>query len=523
MTAPYEPSTPQPVGPATAPYAGYQPPTRPNPFARIPARDFATDAVAFALLCLSFSQAWSERYWPWERAEVVLVTIVSLLSIGIFYIGRASGWPARTTLLVRGLLNVPYVVVVLFYAAADAVNGIRMMSGEVFVRGSLGTGLGPAVALGLAGVALTVQPRRVESDDPSLVGGGERFVRLAAWALLGVMLVEQVLAVVALVTGTVRLSASGLVIAYDLLVVVAVAALTCGPLLLTLLRRPAWRWVLVAVAATVLLGSLHAIDSSQARTHFAWSVLSGNAAYPYVAAAGALALAPAMARAMAPVEPPVRVWFDVVRAALLTLGVAAGLYAVAWLVAVGDYASNGRTVPGWVVELVVLNAVAAVAAVVAAVTFRGDPLGTRPVVIGVAIGIAVVGLGIITAGPLARTYDVLDLTVALGLPVLVVLALTVPEPVRRAYAAVRPAAPAPAAQAADHLAPPVPPAPTHGFTAAQASDPGTDLAVLAAIAERAPELRPRVALNPSTYPDLLHWLAQLHDPAVDAALAARRS
>jgi hypothetical protein len=30
-----------------------------------------------------------------------------------------------------------------------------------------------------------------------------------------------------------------------------------------------------------------------------------------------------------------------------------------------------------------------------------------------------------------------------------------------------------------------------------------------------------LAANPSTYPDLLHWLGQLGDPAIDSALARR--
>jgi hypothetical protein len=65
------------------------------------------------------------------------------------------------------------------------------------------------------------------------------------------------------------------------------------------------------------------------------------------------------------------------------------------------------------------------------------------------------------------------------------------------------------------------PAPSHGFTAQQAADPATDPVLLNRIAAEAPELRPSLAANPATYPALLQWLADLHDPAVDAALAKR--
>jgi hypothetical protein len=61
----------------------------------------------------------------------------------------------------------------------------------------------------------------------------------------------------------------------------------------------------------------------------------------------------------------------------------------------------------------------------------------------------------------------------------------------------------------------------HGYSEAEALDPATPAIVLAKIAELAPELRPALAKNPSTYPALIEWLGQLGDPAVDAALAQR--
>lgn len=54
-----------------------------------------------------------------------------------------------------------------------------------------------------------------------------------------------------------------------------------------------------------------------------------------------------------------------------------------------------------------------------------------------------------------------------------------------------------------------------------AHDPATDPAVLADIAYRRPDLRPAIAAHPGAYPALLEWLAQLADPAIDAALAIR--
>lgn len=55
----------------------------------------------------------------------------------------------------------------------------------------------------------------------------------------------------------------------------------------------------------------------------------------------------------------------------------------------------------------------------------------------------------------------------------------------------------------------------------EAINPDTPLDRLQTIAQDAPELHPLLALNPSTYPDLLDWLAELQDTQVNDALAKR--
>lgn len=61
----------------------------------------------------------------------------------------------------------------------------------------------------------------------------------------------------------------------------------------------------------------------------------------------------------------------------------------------------------------------------------------------------------------------------------------------------------------------------YGYTAQMALET-TDQELIAKIAQYAPDLRPCIARNPSTYPALVDWLAQLNDPAVNAALATRQ-
>ena len=57
------------------------------------------------------------------------------------------------------------------------------------------------------------------------------------------------------------------------------------------------------------------------------------------------------------------------------------------------------------------------------------------------------------------------------------------------------------------------------WTWAEATHPATPAAELAEMAANRPDLRPGIASNPSTYPDLRTWLGQLGDPSVNAALA----
>ena len=67
------------------------------------------------------------------------------------------------------------------------------------------------------------------------------------------------------------------------------------------------------------------------------------------------------------------------------------------------------------------------------------------------------------------------------------------------------------------------PAATMDPDLAAAMDPATPLETLADVAFRVPEARAAVAANPSTYPDLLQWLAQFDEPAIRQALEGRRS
>ena len=64
-------------------------------------------------------------------------------------------------------------------------------------------------------------------------------------------------------------------------------------------------------------------------------------------------------------------------------------------------------------------------------------------------------------------------------------------------------------------------APANGYTAELAMQT-TDQMLMAHIAGEAPELRPALARNPNIYPELLPWLGQLNDSAINAAIRSRQ-
>jgi hypothetical protein len=420
---------------------------RPGPFSSVPVRDYITDVLAIVLLCVALGLAWDADSAATDRVEVVLTTVVSILSLSLFYLARAGamppGWTNRTVVAVRAAANVPYVVVVLVYVVLDVVAAFDDGLGS---RG----GLGPSVAIGLAGVALVVAPRAAEIGAPRTADLFARAVRTALVSLLAVMLMLQVLGIISvLVDSPDILDRSGgwaflLSAIVRALLITAIAAV---PLLGTVLRHAPWRALLVTVAAvtTFYLLFLNSLNGVGREVLLTLSVAGANAALILVPAAGALALTPAVRRTLrsAPVDAPERPWFATASLAWLSIAAVAALYAVVqvlWLVGVALRSEDG--VPAWFVVFVVVLVFAAVAAVVARTIFFGSPSSAR--VPALAVTAVVVVLGVVAVSLVGSSADgffgagvnvgVELLLVAFGLPALAAIALLVPAPVRAWFA-----------------------------------------------------------------------------------------
>ena len=541
-----------------------RPVTGPGPFAGVPARDYVTDVTAALLLLVSLAFRWDSQANASEHVVIVLLTVLSVLSLSLFYLARTGALPASwhvgTVINVRAAANLPFAILVVVYVVRDIVYAFNTSSGG---------GLGPALALGLVGVALAAMPRAAELVDPTFTAHQRHTWRGLLTGVFGLLIALQALAVVSFLVELVRSSddarskITGLVIALIVLAlttyvtVVPVRGARGGQLdshaIAVALGAAATLWHLIAGASGLDDGGLFGFMMP--------SVGTGTAVLALLPAVAALLLSPALAPAGTGAQGHDSWLRTAGRASSITAGLAgttAGLLFLLVILVAAD--SNG--VDGKLVVLALLMALAVAAALVARGALVSNPAAGRQtalVATGVVVAMTIVVFAMIQSGASDFDSTTLHLLVYGGvgayvaagpwlfwigaaLPGLVFFALLAPLPVRVYYGYVPTTTPtggpttashAPAAAPAHqgHATPPPPPpapapapAPTgsHGFSVAQAADPTIDPNLLARIAQEAPELRPHVAANPAAYEGLVQWLGSLGDPSVDAALATRR-
>ncbi len=154
--APYATAPAAPDGGPTglpAPGAG-----APRVLPAVAGQDIVRDSLAALILLVSLTLPWggTSRSAGASHIDVLLVTLVSLISLALPYFARAGvfpeGWTVARTRLVRLLAAVPYTIVVIIYLTLTATR----------TSGSVGAGL----VVGLAGAMLAAQPRVGELTSP---------------------------------------------------------------------------------------------------------------------------------------------------------------------------------------------------------------------------------------------------------------------------------------------------------------------------------------------------------------------
>lgn len=134
----------------------------------IPTRaDRIRDAVALVALLVSLALDWNADGVALLRVDVAVITLISVLSLVLPAASRRGifgpRWTPAKLRLTKSIAGVPYLALVVVYLGWDVVS--RWTEWDYG-----GTGLGPAVWIGLAGAVLAAQPRQSDLFD---VGPGD--------------------------------------------------------------------------------------------------------------------------------------------------------------------------------------------------------------------------------------------------------------------------------------------------------------------------------------------------------------
>ncbi|MBD1541881.1 zinc ribbon domain-containing protein [Arthrobacter sp. IA7] len=557
----------QPTEPAAAPAEQqFSPPEQSGPvrrpaagaFAAVPYSDYVRDGIAALLLTFSMFMVWtygssSGASVAATRVDVILISLVSLLSLSIPYLWRAGvfgpQWGYRKTQLTRLLANAPYFILVIVYLILELTNR---------------NAVGPAMAFGLAGAILAAQPRSAELGSGPADAEVDRRWSLA---LAGFTVFVGLLSLIQVIERfTIFPSgdwAGGLIS-------VVLAAANSAFLIWFGMGASKGRnnARLIGIGAGIvgaLLGLLSLIPSMTLVSTTFSAVVPGMSLFFWMAA-GALAASPSVGRVCSASRAAESSGSHNLARTLVFLSIAAMalLLFVSAFVLIGSsayaaYASFFNPVT-WVVTIF-LAAVGVIAGVVVRATLRHQTRQAYLFTAGYSGLLLVLGLVVVimAANTGMTTNGQLGLLVAFAFPAGLLLAIFGTSAQREAYRSLaqeshnsgftfegpaRPSAQVTGAfpaqpgaferdsaeagfpTAAQDSAPQVlvmdqPATNVENPLAREASDPATAPERLYELAAQHPNLRALIAGNPATYPSLLDWLAELQDPEIMKALSLR--
>ncbi|AYY14078.1 hypothetical protein EF847_16600 [Actinobacteria bacterium YIM 96077] len=587
-----------------------------NPFAAIPIGDYVRDVLSVLFLLVPLGMAWDFEDQATGKVYVILVTLLSIISLSLPYLRAASVLPdtirPAQQRLVRLLANVPYVAVVLVTLVL-AYLGDGGGPGGAFGTGvDSGDGIGVGLVIGLAGVLMAAQGRSSEQDG----AGDGALWRTVTLALAGVAVVLGLISAIIFLIDAGEFAEWSQIIVY-VLVTLFFVGLPVLAVLGVMRHDAAWRDATVVLGVVGLIAAFWSLGAEETIGDV-WSqrlMGPGFLVWPALAVAAA--------------APGLDVLIGRSGGAARWLGVPVRIFQLAIVTAVAGVAvfafelieNEDARFP--YITVLVLWLIALAVALVGRNALTADAQTGRPVAMGVAGALAVVGivgaavLGASDAAFIER-FAATSISAWFVFAIAIALVLTTPKSVRDELGAftvgqgsATAAAPAgqgtpggvathseprgatssqapAAAQAAESRAaaaqqdsataqpdtgagqtpdtgndddstrvfpsedpnmaevepelaeeptavpateqqPSAPAAPepepvtASGYTASMAEDPNTPLQTLADIAAKEPSLRPHIAVNPATYPELVEWLGQLGDPAVDEALRKRGS
>lgn len=506
----------------------------------IPVGDYVRDALAVVFLLIPLGLAWDLEHQATAYDYVVPVTLLSIISLALPYLKIAAVLPRALTPLrvqrVRLLANIPYLIVVL-------VTLVRGYGGDATAaEAGAGRGVGMGVVFGLVGVVLAAQGRAWEQSDGATDGVLWRGVTVA-FAGLGVAL--------GVLSAVLYVAEFGDKVGWSEIVIFILDVVFFAGLPLLAVRGmvrgdSVWRDVAVVLGGVGLLAAFWT-QGSEETVGSAWSLRLAGPQVLLWPALGAAAAAPGIS---ALVRSPAAAshWVNLPGRLFQTIT----LVAVLAVLIFGFRLVDGTDARGPYLTGLVLSLVILVTATFGRNALVNDASARWPAAVGAAIALIVLGLVELSVLGIAQSaavgFDVATmLSVCFVFAAAIIVALTtaspaeeVPGTVDEWTGALRSPSSAPPAEGSDIHAedesiwevntdgtnPPASGSEGEGtgpavYTVQLASDPATPPHTLADIAAKRPSLRPEVARNPATYSELLEWLGQLGDPAVDDALRRR--
>jgi hypothetical protein len=573
---PQQPATPQQPGYSASPPLATPRAPLANPFTGVPGSDIARDVAAALLLFAAMFYQWTAFDDGVDLWFVIIATILAIAGLLPTYLWKmgafGSQWNPGYDKLIRLAASAPYVLAILAVLVIDLANDTS--SGEGFV--------GPGARLGMVGVILALQPRRHEQAAGASTSEDRTWHAIASGLAVLAVLAYLVSSVADLIDNRDSADVSQTVFfVVTLLMGLAVLALPVAGLV----RRSApWTAVLIGMGALVVLIDLLSFDEAGFVTllgaHSGAEIESARVAFfglLFLVGAAAAALSPGVLRITGGLSRRENLVGAAARA-LLLVALSFATQLVARLGDLVDIIDAQADVPvdvvlaliGFLVIAIVTGAAGfsllrtpararmlvlvlaaagtlALVSIILAIVFAitdgglggdlGRPLSWfTPLVIALAVALLALGAGDVRSalGGVVQRFAVPDPAApkAAATPQPTAPQATAPQAVTPQFSApeatapqAQPAAaappPAPATPAAAPAAPSAPSTPPDPWIA-KASDPATSQAELAELVQQHPHTRPAVAAHPQAYPALLEWLAELGDPAVDAALAQRR-
>jgi hypothetical protein len=389
---------------------------------------------------------WQYAVWPdldasisATRIDVILITLLSLASLGIPYLWRAgvfgTGWNYAKTQDARILANAPYFVMVIVYLITAMVASAASDQLDTLV-------LGPAVAFGLAGAVLAAQPRSAELA-PGDVRRDKRWVAIAL-GFAGIIALFTIVQILELLLQASLRYASPLIV---IIMGAASAAILAIVALKVAQADSSWRLVGIGLGVTAAVFGMLSLSPQITLIQVDFDGGSPAFSFTFWIAFGAVIAAPSLDRLTKPAASGAAPWLKAVRTVLTVaiglnalMGVVSIIALIEAIVGESGYFAFYSPIP-WVVALF-FGVIGVVGGIIVRAMLSKDVREGLMLTTGYAALMAGLGLVLVILWSVQHLEGISPLTmlIAFAVPLGLVVLLWGPQSVRQHFASLPSAA-----------------------------------------------------------------------------------